>query len=74
MQSGKIRVMAKKAGVFLASAIVFLTLMAGLQRLVEPKYTELPEGNFTAEYYEETTPHDVLLIGDCEVYENIDPI
>ncbi len=56
---------------------VFFTvvLFFGLQRLVEPKYADdILEGNFTAEYYEETTPHDVILIGDCEVYENIDPM
>lgn len=64
----------KKAAVCFASAAVFLLAGAGLQRLVEPKYIDVPEGNFTAEYYDETLPHDVLLIGDCEVYENIDPI
>lgn len=56
---------------FVIPVIIFL----GLQRLVLPKYaSDVPEGNFTAEYYEETTEHDVILIGDCEVYENIDPI
>ncbi len=56
------------------SIAVFLVVGAAFQRLVVPKYADMPEGNFTAEYYEETTPHDVLLIGDCEVYENVDPI
>ena len=54
---------------------IFLIFFFAVQRLVTPKYaTDLPEGNFTAEYYDETTLHDVILIGDCEVYENIDPI
>ena len=60
----------------LSAAMVVVSLMA-LTRLVEPKYDggEYPlEGNFTAEYYEETLDHDVLMIGDCEVYENFDPI
>ncbi|MCH5265209.1 MAG: SGNH/GDSL hydrolase family protein [Lachnospiraceae bacterium] len=66
---------AKKAAVVLVSLMVLLVILAGLQRLVQPKYAgDMPEGNFTAEYYEETADHDVLLIGDCEVYENIDPI
>lgn len=54
---------------------IFLVLFFCVQRLVMPKYaTDLPEGNFTAEYYDETTDHDVILIGDCEIYENIDPV
>ena len=52
-----------------------VVLFFGLQRLVEPKYAEdILEGNFTEEYYEETTEHDVLFVGDCEVYENFDPM
>ena len=59
------------------SAAVVVGSLAALTRLVEPKYDggEYPlEGNFTAEYYDETTDHDVLMIGDCEVYENFDPM
>lgn len=60
--------------ILISFGIVFL-LFAALQRLVQPKYaSDMPEGNFTAEYYEETTEHDVILVGDCEVYENIDPM
>lgn len=63
--------------VFTLSAAVTVGSLAALTRLVEPKYDggEYPlEGNFTSEYYEETTDHDVLMIGDCEVYENFDPM
>ncbi|MBR6229422.1 MAG: SGNH/GDSL hydrolase family protein [Eubacterium sp.] len=59
------------------SAAAVIVSLAALTRLVEPKYDggEYPlEGNFTSEYYEETLDHDVLMIGDCEVYENFDPI
>ena len=35
---------------------------------------QIVEGALIAEYYEETTKHDVIFIGDCEVYENISPI
>lgn len=56
------------------SVVIVVILFLGLQRLVEPKYTDVLEGNFTAEYYEETTDHDVIMVGDCEVYENFDPM
>lgn len=66
----------KKIGIPVLSVLGVILLFAGLQRLVEPKYDgrdDMPlEGNFTAEYYQETTDHDVLMVGDCEVYENID--
>ncbi len=65
----------KKAAAAILSAGIVLILFLALQRLVEPKYADdILEGNFTSEYYNETTPHDVLFIGDCEVYENFDPI
>lgn len=68
----------KKAVSAVLSVLVTLLLFFGVQRLVEPKYDgsgDMPlEGNFTAEYYQETTDHDVIIVGDCEVYENIDPM
>ena len=40
-----------------------------------PKYMSgIIEGALIAEYYEEDKDHDVIFIGDCEVYENISPI
>lgn len=58
------------------SLVVAVALFLGLQRLVVPKYAgDTPlEGNFTAEYYGEDTQHDVIMVGDCEVYENFDPM
>ena len=60
------------------SVLVVCVLFFGLQRLVMPKYDgtgDMPlEGNFTAEYYKETSKHDVIMVGDCEVYENFDPM
>lgn len=65
----------RKAIKWILSFGIFLLALAGVQRLVQPKYaSDILEGNFTAEYYKETTSHDVILIGDCEVYENIDPM
>jgi hypothetical protein len=67
--------MKKKAVTAVLSLAVFALLFLGLQRLVEPKYADdVPEGNFTAAYYDETTEHDVIMVGDCEVYENLDPM
>lgn len=66
---------AKKIIVGIVSVLLVIVLFFVAQRLVEPKYAEdILEGNFTAEYYYETTEHDVIMVGDCEVYENFDPI
>ncbi len=57
---------------FLAAVVTAIFL---LQRLLMPKYmSDIPEGAFVEEYYEETTEHEVLFVGDCEVYENFSPI
>lgn len=66
----------KKIAVGVISVVVVVVLFFALQRLVVPKYAgDTPlEGNFTSEYYEETTNHDVIMVGDCEVYENFDPM
>ena len=46
-----------------------------LQALLVPKYMDgVPDGALVREYYKETTDHDVIFIGDCEVYENFSPI
>lgn len=52
-----------------------VVLLGFLQALLVPKYmTVSREGALTAEYYHETTfDHDVLFIGDCEVYECFTP-
>ena len=61
-------------GVLLA-CIVFLGALAALTRLVAPKYHDtLIEGHLTGEYYRETSAHDVLFIGDCEVFEQFSPV
>ncbi|MBD5161368.1 MAG: SGNH/GDSL hydrolase family protein [Oscillibacter sp.] len=47
-----------------------------LQELLRPKYGQLniPEGTLIADYYDDPTAHDVIFIGDCEVYENFSPV
>ncbi|MBQ8399583.1 MAG: hypothetical protein IJX08_06385 [Clostridia bacterium] len=56
--------------------VVFWTFMLYLvQCLLVPKYQSgVVEGSMIAEYYEEKTDHEVLMIGDCEVYENISTV
>lgn len=58
-----------------AVALAAITCLYLLQRLLVPKYqTGIVEGSMVEEYYRETTDHEVLFIGDCEVYENFSPI
>ena len=57
------------------AVILFFGALTAVSRLVAPKYCEtLIDGHLTGEYYRETTDHDVLFIGDCEVYENFSPV
>ena len=54
--------------------LLFLFLIF-LQRLFMPKYTgTVIEGNFTEEYYRDPTAHELIVIGNCESYENISPM
>lgn len=63
---------------WLRIAATVLTVAASLyllQRLLVPKYVDgIVEGAFVAEYYREEKDHDVIFVGDCEVYENFSPI
>lgn len=59
----------------LAILMILLLLFAGLNRLVEPKYmTALVEGSMLSQYYREAGGHDVIFVGDCEVYANFSPL
>jgi hypothetical protein len=61
-------------GVLLACIVCFGALWA-VSRLCAPKYHDtLIDGHLTGEYYRETTDHDVLFIGDCEVFEHFSPV
>ena len=66
--------MKKKIVKWAGTVLVALVLLGLLQRLLMPKYmSESIEGNMVAEYYGENKDHDVIFIGDCEVYENFSP-
>ena len=60
----------KKRTILLCAALLLM-----LQALLVPKYMgEHKEGALIAEYYADAGNHDVIFIGDCEVYENFSPI
>lgn len=65
----------KARGYLLLSVLLIAGSLYLLQRLVMPKYEgDVVEGNFIAEYYrQENKDHDVIFLGDCEVYENFSP-
>mgnify|MGYP002869080853 CR=1 FL=1 len=61
------------SGIGMTAAAVIL--LAGFQRLVQPKYmSDVVEGNLVADYYSSGYDHDVLFVGDCECYENFSPV
>ena len=65
-----------KKTLILCTCILLATVLClgFVQMLVTPKYmTASRDGALIAEYYRETTEHDVVFIGDCEVYECFTP-
>ncbi len=63
----------------ITSAVLAVLLLAFavafLNRLFLPKYMSgALDGAFIAEYYEEELSHDVVFLGDCEVFSNISPV
>ncbi len=66
--------MKKKILCALSTLLVLVLILSFLQRLVTPKYVDdVVEGALIAEYYDDAPNHDVVFIGDCEVYENFSP-
>ena len=59
------------AGVLLA----FVLILSLVTALLCPKYMEdLVEGSMLSQYYRESGGHDVIFVGDCEVYANFSPM
>ncbi len=66
--------MNKKIQIALSVFIILVSLFV-LQRLFMPKYvSDVVEGRLIEEYYKDDPDHDVVFIGDCEVYENFSPV
>lgn len=67
----------KKADILkiLAVLLAFSLLFGLINALFQPKYaTDLVEGGMLSQYYREYGGHDVIFLGDCEVYANISPM
>ena len=55
--------------------LMFIVLFIFLNMLLQPKYMDsLVEGSMISQYYGEPKDHEVLFIGDCEVYANFSPM
>ena len=55
--------------------LVFCLVLSAVTILLQPKYmTDLVEGSMLSQYYRESGNHDVIFIGDCEVYANFTPM
>lgn len=67
----KIKTVLSVTAVLLAALLIF----AFLNILLSPKYmTENIEGAMLSQYYREYGGHDVIFVGDCEVYANFSPL
>ena len=56
-------------------SLILVLLLVLLQALVMPKYIgEIPEGRLIGEYYGASSHHNVLFVGDCEVYESFSTV
>ena len=67
----------KKKNIFVVLLVIAVTFgcLWFLQKLLVPKYqTGIVEGSMIEEYYKDESDHDVVFIGDCEIYENFSPI
>ena len=59
----------------IAIIIFFILIFILINMLLQPKYaTTLVEGSMIAQYYDEPKDHEVIFIGDCEVYANFSPM
>ena len=59
----------------IAVVLVFVAVFSLVTQLLSPKYmTDLVEGSMISQYYREAGGHDVIFIGDCEMYANISPM
>lgn len=65
--------MMKKFLIGISTLLLLVLLLGVLQGLVVPKYISNPEGALTGEYYADKGGHDVIFVGDCEVYEGFVP-
>lgn len=62
--------------IYISIFMIFsITVILFLGKLFTPKYrSAVKEGALTGDYYLEKVPHDVIFLGDCEVFENFSPV
>lgn len=54
---------------------IFTAALFLLQMLLMPKFQHgIVEGSMIEEYYKDESTHEIIFIGDCELYENISPV
>ncbi|MCQ2483470.1 MAG: SGNH/GDSL hydrolase family protein [Clostridia bacterium] len=71
MKTGKLKTIIR----IIASAVVVVLVLTFLTLLLTPKFMSgVTEGAMIAEFYDEEMCHDVVFVGDCELYENISPV
>jgi len=59
----------------ITAVIAFVLVFSAIQRLLLPKYATVAlEGGLVREYYDSSKDHDLIFIGDCEVYANFSTI
>lgn len=69
------RIHKKRVLINVAIICIVLLLLDLVQGLLMPKYeSSIHEGNLINEYYGEVKNHDVIFIGDCEVFSNFSPV
>ena len=71
--------MKKRTVKLIAGSLCFILFWASviviIQKLLVPKYqTGVVEGSMVEEYYENPFGHDVIMVGDCEVYESVSTV
>ncbi len=65
--------MKKRILISVCALLMLALILWFVQLLVIPKYRDNPEGALIGEYYAEAGGHDVIFVGDCEVYESLVP-
>lgn len=59
----------------IAAVLILVLLLGFFTRLVQPKYmTELVEGSMVSQYYHEIHDHDVIFLGDSQIYAQFSPM
>ncbi len=67
--------MIKKILINTGAVLLAVLVLLFLQALFKPKYmSSIHEGNLVEEYYKDEKVHDVIFVGDCEVFSNVSPV